>query len=199
MLKRLIIILAIIHFNLSFAENSNTNTPNAVAVNIIEGTLLSLKTLKELNTDSTDNIENLVLSKLMPNIAVEFATKAILRDRWDGLTYAQQTMFIDYITQAILQDYVQMLSFYENLDTLNIETEPGSTSTDRKASVKLHISTDNSNYQFFITLKMIKLNRWYIYDAIFPGIGILSNYRQEFDSIIKRKGMSGLITLVSNY
>ena len=198
MLKRLVIILTIVYMNLAFAERPNENTPHSVAVNVMEGALLSLKTLQEQNENSLINIESLVLNKLMPNVDIDFATKIILRDRWNDLSPKQQTMFIDYITRSIVQDYVGLLNSYENLDDLNIQIEDGSTINGNKASVKLHIAINKNNYQSFITLKMVKLNRWYIYDAVFPGISILMHYQKSFDSIIKRKGMDGLIAIVNN-
>jgi len=198
MLKRLVIILTIVYMNLAFAERPNENSPHSVAVNIMKGTLLALKTLQEQNKNSLNDIENLVLNKLMPNVDINFATKIILRDRWNDLSPKQQTMFADYITHSIVQDYVGLLNSYENLDDLNIQIEDGSTINGNKASIKLHIAINKNNYQYFITLKMVKLNRWYIYDAVFPGISILMHYQKNFDSIIKRKGMDGLIAIVNN-
>ena len=198
MLKRLVIILTIVYMNLAFAERLNENTPHSVAVNVMESTLLSLKTLQEQNKNSLSNIENLVLNKLMPNVDINFATKIMLRDRWDDLSSKQRTMFVDYITRSIVQDYVGLLNSYENLDDLSIQIEDDSTINGNKASVKLHIAINKNNYQSFITLKMVKLNRWYIYDAVFPGISILMHYQKSFDSIIKRKGMDGLIATVNN-
>ena len=198
MLKRLVIILTIVYMNLAFAEHPNENTPHSVAVNVMEGALLSLKTLQEQNENSLINIESLVLNKLMPNVDIDFATKIILRDRWNDLSPKQKTMFIDYITRSIVQDYVGLLNSYENLDDLNIQIKDGSIINGNKASVKLHIAINKNNYQSFITLKMVKLDRWYIYDAVFPGISILMHYQKSFDSIIKRKGMDGLIAIVNN-
>ena len=198
MLKRLVIILTIVYMNLAFAERPNENTPHSVAVNVMESTLLSLKTLQEQNKNSLSNIENLVLTKLMPNVDISFATKIMLRDRWDDLSSKQRTMFVDYITRSIVQDYVGLLNSYENLDDLSIQIEDDSTINGNKALVKLHIAINKNNYQSFITLKMVKLNRWYIYDAVFPGISILMHYQKSFDSIIKRKGVDGLIAIVNN-
>ena len=198
MLKRLVIILTIVYMNLAFAERPNENTPHSVAVNVMESALLSLKTLQEQNKSSLSNIENLVLSKLMPNVDISFATKIMLRDRWDDLSSKQRTMFVDYITRSIVQDYVGLLNSYENLNDLSIQIEGGGTINGNKASVKLHIAINKNNYQYFITLKMVKLNRWYIYDAVFPGISMLMHYQESFDSIIKRKGMDGLIAIVNN-
>ena len=198
MLKRLVIILTIVYMNLAFAERPTENTPHSVAINVMESVLLSLKTLQKQNKNSLNDIENLVLTKLMLNVDIGFATKIMLRDRWNDLSSKQQTMFVDYITHSIVQDYVGLLNSYENLDDLNIQIEDGSTINGNKASIKLHIAINKNNYQYFIDLKMVKLNRWYIYDAVFPGISILMHYQKSFDSIIKRKGMDGLIAVVNN-
>jgi len=198
MLKRVIIILAIFHINLAFAQTSDAGTPRSVAVNVIESALLSLKTLQEKNTDSLSDIEDLVLSKLMPNVSIDYAAKIMLRDRWGDLTPNQQAMFVNHVKRSIVQDYVGLLNSYENLNDLYVEIEDGSTINDNKASIKLHIALNKNNYHFYITLKMVKLDRWYIYDAVFPGIGMLAHYQKKFNSIIKRKGMNGLIAITSN-
>jgi len=198
MLKRLFIILAILHINLSFASGSNTNTPNQIAVNVIEGALLSLKTLKDKNSASTYNIETLVLNKLMPNVNMDYATKLMLGKHWGKLNDKQKIHFKDYVTRSIVNDYVGLLKSYKNINDLNISVEPGSETRDNEASVKLHISFNKKNEQYFITLKMVKINQWLIYDAVFPGLSMLEYYKKNFNSIIKRKGMDGLIAVISS-
>jgi len=41
---------------------------------------------------------------------------------------------------------------------------------------------------------MIRLNTWHVYDVVFSGVSIVKNYRAQFDSYIKRKGLEALIT-----
>jgi len=197
MLKRVIIILAIFHINLAFAQTSDAGTPRSVAVNVIESALLSLKTLQEKNTDSLSDIEDLVLSKLMPNVSIDYAAKIMLRDRWGDLNPNQQVMFVNHVKRSIVQDYVGLLNSYENLNDLNIEIEDNYSLNANESSVKLHIAINKNNYHYFITLKMVELDRWYIYDAVFPGISMLKHYQKNFDSIIKRKGMEGLMAIVA--
>ncbi len=198
MLKRLVIILTIFYTGLAFAERPNENTPYSVASSVIEGALLSLKSLQKKNKNSLNNIENLVLSKLMPNVNIDYAAKIMLGDLWGDLTPQQQVMFVNHVKHSIVQDYVGLLNSYENLNDLYVEIEDGSTIKDNKASVKLHIAINSNNLHFYITLKMVKLDRWYIYDAVFPGISMLAHYQKKFNSIIKRKGMNGLIAITSN-
>ena len=198
MLKILFIILSISHTNLAFASDSNTNSPNQIAINVIEGALLSLKTLKDKNSASTYNIEALVLNKLMPNVNMDYATKLMLGKHWGKLNDKQKIHFKDYVTRSIVNDYVGLLKSYKNIDDLNISVEPGSETRDNEASVKLHISFNKKNEQYFITLKMVKINQWLIYDAVFPGLSMLEYYKKNFNSIIKRKGLDGLIATISN-
>lgn len=198
MLKQLIIILTIVNINFAFATTPNTNTPNQIAVNIIEGALLSLKTLKDNNSASIYNIETLVLNKLMPNVNMDYANKLILGEYWSELNDKQKIHFKNYITRSIVNDYVGLLRSYKDINGLDINVEPGSETRNNKASVNLHISLNENNQQYFITLKLIKINQWRIYDAVFPGLSMLEYYRKKINSIIQRKGVDGLITIVTN-
>ncbi|MEO1940603.1 MAG: ABC transporter substrate-binding protein, partial [Candidatus Thioglobus sp.] len=48
-----------------------------------------------------------------------------------------------------------------------------------------------------ITLKLIRDDRWKIYDVIFSGVSVVKNYRAQFNSHIKRKGLNSLIKKIT--
>jgi len=43
---------------------------------------------------------------------------------------------------------------------------------------------------------MIRENKWRIYDVVFSGVSLIKNYRAQFNSHIKRKGLDSLIAKV---
>ena len=206
MLKTLLIILSILSTNVALATDANINhmpanniiadiidPPNSAALNIMISALSSLKELKKQNKASKENVEALIRLKLLPNIAMGVSTKIALDKHWEKLNIQQKQFFQHYISESLIQDYVGILSSYERLDTIQITVDPNVKRKDNKAIVKLNITINNDPKPVVITLKMIRLNTWHVYDIVFSGVSIVKNYRAQFNSYIKRKGVDALI------
>ena len=121
------------------------------------------------------------------------ATKITLEKHWEGLNIQQKQFFQYYISESLIRDYVGILSSYEQLDSVQISVDPEVKRKDNKAIVKLNISLNSKEKPFIVSLKMIRLNTWHVYDIVFSGVSIVKNYRAQFDSHIKRKGLESLI------
>jgi phospholipid transport system substrate-binding protein len=206
MLKTLLIILSILSTNVALATDANINhmpanniiadiidPPNSAALNIMISALSSLKELKKQNQASKENVEALIRLKLLPNIAMGVSTKIALDKHWEKLNIQQKQFFQHYISESLIQDYVGILSSYERLDTIQITVDPNVKRKDNKAIVKLNITINNDPKPVVIILKMIRLNTWHVYDIVFSGVSIVKNYRAQFNSYIKRKGVDALI------
>jgi len=200
MIKTALIILSIIYSNLTLASENSTNIadiidpPSSAALNIMVSALTSLKELKKQEKASKENVEALIRLKLLPNLAMGVAAKIAMDKHWDGLNIQQKQFFQNYISESLIQDYVGILSSYEKLDSVQISVDPDVKRKDNKAIVKLNISINSDEKPFSISLKMIRLNTWHVYDVVFSGVSIVKNYRAQFDSYIKRKGLEALIT-----
>jgi len=206
MIKALLIILSILHTNTVLAMVNHTGVvtqsqevadiidpPNSAALNIMVSALSSLKELKKQNKASKENVEALIRIKLVPNIAMGVSTKIALNKHWEGLNVQQKQFFQHYITESLIQDYVGILSSYEKLDSIQISVDPEVKRKDNKAIVKLNISINKDEKPFTVSLKMIRLNAWHVYDIVFSGVSIVKNYQAQFNSYIKRKGVDALI------
>ncbi len=167
--------------------------PNSAALNIMVSALNSLKELKKQNKASTENVEALIRIKLLPNIAIGVSTKIALNKHWDGLSIQQKQFFQYYITESLIQDYIGILSSYEQIDSVQISVDPKVKRKDNKAIVKLNIKINENEKPFTVSLKMIHLNAWHVYDIVFSGVSIVKNYQAQFNSYIKRKGVDALI------
>ncbi len=167
--------------------------PNSAALNIMVSALNSLKELKKQNKASTENVEALIRIKLLPNIAIGVSTKIALNKHWDGLSIQQKQFFQYYITESLIQDYIGILSSYEQIDSVQISVDPKVKRKDNKAIVKLNIKINENEKPFTVSLKMIRLNAWHVYDIVFSGVSIVKNYQAQFNSYIKRKGVDALI------
>jgi len=214
MLKTLLIILSVLQANLSFAQTTSENSttlapinkqeileildpPGAAALNIMLGALSSFKALKKANQDSLENTKSLVKMKIFPFIDIKTSSKIALSSHWSKLDLAQKQLFIDYITLSLIKDYVGMLHSYEEFDLVEIGLHKKIQRKDNKAIVKLEIKPNADAKAVLITFKLIRDNRWKIYDVIFSGVSIVKNYRAQFNSHINRKGLNSLIKKIT--
>ncbi len=121
------------------------------------------------------------------------STKIALSKYWDGLNIQQKQFFQYYISESLIQDYVGILSTYDKLDSVQISVDPNVKRKGDKAIVKLIINISDDPKPSIISLKMIHLDTWLVYDFVFSGVSIVKNYRAQFNSYIERKGIDGLI------
>ncbi len=204
MIKTLLIVLSILPINFTLAIDKVLNTthqaivdmidpPNSAALNIMVSALTSLKELKKQKRATKKNIEALTRLKILPNIAINVSTKIALNKYWDNLNIQQKQFFKYYISESLIQDYVGILSSYDKLDSVHISVDPDVKRKNDKAIVRLIININNDPKPSIISLKMIRFNTWRVYDIVFSGISIVKNYRAQFNSYIRRKGIDGLI------
>ncbi|BAS67803.1 MlaC/ttg2D family ABC transporter substrate-binding protein [Bathymodiolus septemdierum thioautotrophic gill symbiont] len=207
-LKTLLIILSILSANVSLATESNTplnakelndiiNPPGAAALNIMVNALSSLKELRKQNRANNENVKTLIKIKFLPNLAINYSTQLTLKNHWSNLSKEQKYLFQRYITQSLIKDYAGYLGAYEQLESINISVSPNIKRKDNKAIVKLLISFDGNPKPFKVTLNMIHLDRWRIYDVRFLGVSIIKTYQAQFNAYIKRKGLERLIEKIS--
>lgn len=167
--------------------------PSSAALNIMVSALSSLKELKKQGKDSKQNVETLIRMKLLPNLAIGVATKIALDNHWEGLNIQQKQFFQYYISESLIQDYVGILASYDKLNSVQISVDPNIRRKDNKAIVKLNITINEGEKPFTVSLKMIRLDAWHVYDVVFSGVSIVKNYQAQFNSYIKRKGVEALI------
>ena len=170
--------------------------PGTTALNIIINNLSSLKELRKNNLASVENIEHLIKVKLLPNIAVDISTELALKKHWHKLNLQQKLIFQTYIVQSLIKDYAGILGAYEQLDSINISVDPKIRRKDNKAIVKLIIHLGSNPKPINVSLKMIRSNRWRAYDLVFSGVSLIKNYRAQFNSHIRRKGIDSLVSKI---
>ncbi len=206
MLKTLLIILSVLQVSLSFAQTTSQtlskqqeiiDSPGVAATNIMLGALSSFKDLKKANQASLENTKSLVNIKILPFLDLETSSKIALSTHWDQLKPAQQQLFIDYIRFSFVKDYIGMLHSYKELATIEINLHKKIQRKGNKAIVKLEITPHAGAKMILVSFKMIKKERWKIYDVVFVGVSVVKNYRAQFNSHIKRKGMDSLIKKIT--
>ena len=99
--------------------------------------------------------------------------------------------------QSLIRDYAGILGSYEKLESVKITVDPKIKRKGSKAIVKLIINLGDNPKPIPVTLKMIRSNQWRAYDLVFSGVSLMKNYRAQFNSHIRRKGIDSLVSKIS--
>lgn len=119
--------------------------------------------------------------------------KRAMADQWGKLTAAQQTEFLTTLRALIEDNYVKGLR--ANL-SYTVDYTGESTDKDGNTVVATTINTKRKNRTVKIGVDYLlkkqgdKLKAW---DVKTDGVGLVENYRTQFNKIVEKEGFNGLI------
>jgi phospholipid transport system substrate-binding protein len=99
--------------------------------------------------------------------------------------------------QSLIRDYAGFLVNVHSLDEVSINALPKVKRKKNRAIVPIELTLGGGSKSIKLSLKMIYTDKWRIYDLVFSGVSLMKNYRSQFDSHIRRKGIESLITKIS--
>ena len=119
--------------------------------------------------------------------------KRAMVDQWAKLTPAQQTEFLTTLRALIEDNYVRGLR--ANLQ-YTVDYTGETTDKDGNTVVATTINTKRKNRTMKISVDYVlkkegdKLKAW---DVKTDGVGLVENYRTQFNKIVEKEGFAGLI------
>jgi phospholipid transport system substrate-binding protein len=120
--------------------------------------------------------------------------KRAMADQWAKLTPAQQNEFLSTLRALIEDNYVRGLR--ANL-TYTVDYTGETTDKDGNTVVTTTINTKRKNRTVKISVDYVlkkqgdKLKAW---DVKTDGVGLVENYKTQFNKIVEKEGFNGLIT-----
>ena len=120
--------------------------------------------------------------------------KRAMADQWSKLTPAQQTEFLTTLRSLIEDNYVRGLR--SNLE-FSVDYSGESNDKDGNTVVTTTINTKRKGRPYKIEVDYVlkkdgdKLKAW---DVKTDGVGLVENYKTQFNNIIAKEGFDGLIT-----
>ena len=134
---------------------------------------------------------NLTKKKILPYIDLEYFTEMALFSYWDQLELRERKIFERDIKSSLIEEYVGILSGFTHWEDIQISINENYTQSENTANVKVSISLKNDITS--VTLKLIRKNRWKIYDLDYQTISVVDMEKMGYDSKIKRRGIKKLI------
>ena len=151
----------------------------------------------ELHTEGNNTFFSalsLTKKKIIPYIDLEYSTELALGSYWEQLQPMDKKIFERDIKTTLIEEYINSLVNMEDWNHVNITVDKNFSQLNNLAEVKVFSSLENENISATVTLKMIRKDRWRIYDLVYQSFSILDYFEYSYDDKIKRAG--GLSNLI---
>ena len=150
----------------------------------------------DLHTEGNNNFFSalsLTKKKIIPYIDLEYSTELSLGGYWEQLQPMDKKVFERDIKTTLIEEYINSLVNMENWNHVNITVDKNFYQLNNLAEVKVYTSVENENISISVTLKMIRKDRWRVYDLVFQSFSIVDFFEYSYHEKIKRRGMEELL------
>ncbi len=208
-MKILLDILKVILINISFigltfaanpcpsiSPNDVDDTPVAQSQAIIDDILCSFIELNKNGSSTFFTTLNIAKKKIIPYIDVEYSTELALSDYWDQLQFKDRKIFERDLRNSLINEYIDRLTSIVNWNRINIIVDENFEKKGNLAKIKVTSSLDNEPAKAIVTLKMIRKDRWRVYDLIYQSISMVDIEKYSYRSKINRYGMKEFIQVM---
>ena len=182
------------------AESCSTISPNLADDNppeqvkaILNDVICSFINLKSKDSGTLSSTMNLTKKKIIPYVDLAYSTELALGVYWANLDNKSKKIFERDLKNSLINDYISILADLRNWEDINISVDDQFTQNDDIANVTVLVSLKNENSKARVTLKLIKKDRWRIFDLVYQTISIIDIQKISYNSRINRKGMDKLI------
>ena len=165
--------------------------PEDLVKKTAEDVLFAIKADEEIQKGNKEKIYQLAEEKILPNFDFEKVARLVLGRAWRSASDDQKKDFIIEFRTLLLKTYAVALSKYKNQ---KIKFKPTRMSdTDEIVIVKSEI-IQNGAQPIRVNYALSKrTGKWLVFDIVIEGVSLVTNYRSQFSSVIKKNGMDTLI------
>ena len=145
----------------------------------------------ELHTEGNNNFFSalsLTKKKIIPYIDLEYSTELALGSYWEQLQPMDRKIFERDIKATLIEEYINSLVNLEIWNRVNITVDKNFTQHNNLAEVKIISSLENENITADVTLKLIRKDRWRVYDLVYLSFSMLDYFEYSYDQKIKLAG-----------
>jgi len=133
---------------------------------------------------------------VVPNVDFVLFSKWVLGKYWHKATPEQRKIFITEFTELLINSYLTSIT-RDQYQHQTVRYKPAhKTSDPKKVIVESEVVQPNGpviNVKFRMHLAD---TGWMVYDVVVEGVSLVATHRSSFSSIIRQKGIGGLITML---
>jgi len=170
--------------------------PDALVKRVAEDTLATIRADKDLQAGNPAKVKQMIETKLVPYFDTTRMTALAMGRNWRAATLEQQKELTEQFKTLLIRTYSNALTNYrDNTMTYRpLRMNPGDTEVVVRTEV-----TRTGQAPVPIDYSMGKTPEgWKAYDVIVAGVSLVTNYRDEFNDIVKSSGVDGLIKTLAD-
>ena len=182
----------------SIHPNNAKDSPVEQAEAILNDILCSFIDLHTEGNNTFASALSLTKKKIIPYIDLEYSTELTLGKYWEQLQPMDKKIFERDIKTTLINEYINTLVNMENWEHLTITVDKNFSQLNNLAEVKI-LSSLEDEYRYItatVTLKLIRKDRWRVYDLVWQSFSIIDYFEYSYDEKIKRAG--GLQNILQN-
>ena len=172
------------------SPNEVQDSPVEQAEAIIGDILCSFIDLHTEGNNTFFSALSLTKKKIIPYIDLEYSTELALGDYWKQLQPMDRKIFERDIKTTLIEEYINSLVNLEIWNQVNITVDKNFSQLNNLAEVKI-VSSLEDEYRYItaaVTLKLIRKDRWRIYDLVYQSFSILDYFEYSYNEKINRAG-----------
>ena len=170
--------------------------PDELVKRVAEDTLSAIRADKDLQAGNPAKVKQLIESKLVPHFDTTRMTALAMGRNWRSATPEQQKQLTEQFQTLLIRTYSNALTNYrDNTMTYKpLRMNPGDTDVVVRTEV-----TRPGQAAVQIDYSMEKTaSGWKAYDVVVAGVSLVTNYRDEFNDVVKSSGVDGLIKALAD-
>ena len=145
----------------------------------------------ELHTEGNNTFYSalsLTKKKIIPYIDLEYSTELALGKYWEQLEPMERKVFERDIKATLINEYINSLVNLGDWNYINISVDNNFSQVNNLAEVKIVSSLENNSRSATVTLKLIRKDRWRVYDLVWQSFSILDYFEYSYNEKIRRAG-----------
>jgi len=176
------------------SPNKVQDSPVEQAEAILDDILCSFIDLHTEGNNTYASALSLTKKKIIPYIDFEYSTELALGRYWEQLQPMDRKIFERDIKNTLINEYINSLVNLNDWNNINMTVDKNFSQVNNLAEIKVISSFENQNINATVTLKLIRKDRWRVYDLVWQSFSIIDYFEYTYDEKIKRSGnMKNLI------
>lgn len=165
--------------------------PDALVKRVAQNTVDAIKADAKLQAGDPARVREVIESRLLPHFDFARMTQLAMGRNWRQANPEQQKRLTDEFRTLLVRTYSNALTQYrdEKIEVKPFRAEPNATDVMVRTEV---VRQGKPPVQ--IDYGMTKASDgWKAYDVVVGGVSLVTNYRDEFNELVKSGGVDGLI------
>ena len=170
--------------------------PDAMVKRVSQDVLQTIKSDPKIQSGDQARIREVMESKLAPNFDFERMTALAMGRNWREATPDQQKRLTVEFKTLLVRTYSGALTQYrdQTIDYKPLRADPNAADVLVRTEV---IRQGQPPVQIDYGMEK-KDNAWKAYDVVVGGVSLVTNYRDEFNDVVKSSGVDGLIKTLAD-